>query len=381
LTAVSTSAPSSPSTGDLWIDTSVGQVLKAWNGSVWITISAGSGANQLNELSDVGVSTPTDGNVLSADGTDFDSKTPDSAGLVAKTGAQTINGIKTFGSFPVTPSSAPTTDYQTANKKYVDDNAGGGGGADELSDLSDVGVSTPTSGNVLSADGTDFDSKTPDSAGLVAKTGAQTIDGIKTFGSFPVTPSSAPTADYQTANKKYVDDNEYTGSKNNMEEDDKITITHPSETAYDPRIVNFAREVLGADTNWSSLDFDTGDESSFEQGDVKGTIAQLECDTANVSGHFETSGNAAVSIGSGNTEDRVQAGCRFKIGSTWYEITEVTGDGSGANGVDFTFQDGTVATLATGVHAVTEIVGTEFIDGKVQLNIMEGEYSSDVCTH
>lgn len=35
--------------------------------------------------------------------------------------AQTINGIKTFGSFPVTPSSAPTTDYQTANKKYVDD--------------------------------------------------------------------------------------------------------------------------------------------------------------------------------------------------------------------------------------------------------------------
>lgn len=34
---------------------------------------------------------------------------------------QTIAGIKTFGSFPVTPSSAPTTDYQTANKKYVDD--------------------------------------------------------------------------------------------------------------------------------------------------------------------------------------------------------------------------------------------------------------------
>lgn len=38
--------------------------------------------------------------------------------------AQTINGIKTFGSFPVTPSSAPTTDYQTANKKYVDDLVG-----------------------------------------------------------------------------------------------------------------------------------------------------------------------------------------------------------------------------------------------------------------
>lgn len=41
--------------------------------------------------------------------------------LVALTGAQTIAGVKTFSSFPVTPSSAPTTDYQIANKKYVDD--------------------------------------------------------------------------------------------------------------------------------------------------------------------------------------------------------------------------------------------------------------------
>lgn len=30
----------------------------------------------------------------------------------------------TFGAFPITPSSAPTTDYQVANKKYVDDNSG-----------------------------------------------------------------------------------------------------------------------------------------------------------------------------------------------------------------------------------------------------------------
>lgn len=40
---------------------------------------------------------------------------------VITTGAQTIAGVKTFSSFPITPSSAPTTDYQTANKKYVDD--------------------------------------------------------------------------------------------------------------------------------------------------------------------------------------------------------------------------------------------------------------------
>jgi hypothetical protein len=46
---------------------------------------------------------------------------------VALTGDQTVAGVKTFSSFPVTPSEAPTTDYQVANKKYVDDNAGGGG--------------------------------------------------------------------------------------------------------------------------------------------------------------------------------------------------------------------------------------------------------------
>lgn len=41
--------------------------------------------------------------------------------VVHDTGNETVAGIKTFTSFPVTPSSAPTTDYQVANKKYVDD--------------------------------------------------------------------------------------------------------------------------------------------------------------------------------------------------------------------------------------------------------------------
>lgn len=40
---------------------------------------------------------------------------------VSKTGDETITGIKTFSSFPITPSSPPTTNYQIANKKYVDD--------------------------------------------------------------------------------------------------------------------------------------------------------------------------------------------------------------------------------------------------------------------
>lgn len=35
--------------------------------------------------------------------------------------AQAVAGVKTFSSFPVTPSSAPSTNYQVANKKYADD--------------------------------------------------------------------------------------------------------------------------------------------------------------------------------------------------------------------------------------------------------------------
>jgi len=39
---------------------------------------------------------------------------------VGLTGDETVAGIKTFSSFPLTPSSSPTTDYQVANKQYVD---------------------------------------------------------------------------------------------------------------------------------------------------------------------------------------------------------------------------------------------------------------------
>ena len=42
--------------------------------------------------------------------------------FVGVNNAQTIAGIKTFSSFPITPSTSPTTDYQVVNKRYVDDN-------------------------------------------------------------------------------------------------------------------------------------------------------------------------------------------------------------------------------------------------------------------
>jgi len=38
-------------------------------------------------------------------------------------------------------------------------------------------------------------------------TNANTWSGVQTFSAFPITPSDAPIADYEVANKKYVDDN------------------------------------------------------------------------------------------------------------------------------------------------------------------------------
>lgn len=44
----------------------------------------------------------------------------DGTNFVQKTGNETIAGVKTFASFPTTPESAPTTNFQVANKQYVD---------------------------------------------------------------------------------------------------------------------------------------------------------------------------------------------------------------------------------------------------------------------
>lgn len=64
------------------------------------------------------------------------------AGIVSN-GVQSFWGVKTFIVFPITPSSAPTTNYQVANKKYVDDEV--------------AGVGTPTLDDVVLADNTSSD--------------------------------------------------------------------------------------------------------------------------------------------------------------------------------------------------------------------------------
>ena len=136
---------------------------------------------------------------------------------VAMTGNQTVAGIKTFSSFPVSPSSAPTADYEMANKKYVDDTAFAG--------VPDATESTPGKAELATQaetdDGTDDERiVTPKKlatttnipagvatalGGKVATTGNETVNGVKTFGSIPVLPASNPTTDNQAVRKAYVD--------------------------------------------------------------------------------------------------------------------------------------------------------------------------------
>lgn len=46
--------------------------------------------------------------------------------LLSTDNDETINGLYTFAQFPITPSSPPSTNYQVANKKYVDDSVNAG---------------------------------------------------------------------------------------------------------------------------------------------------------------------------------------------------------------------------------------------------------------
>lgn len=75
---------------------------------------------QLSDLDDVGTSTTTDGNVLMADGTDWDSKTPDAGGLVTKTGSQTLTN-KTLTSPAITSPvlTTPQLNDTSADHQYV----------------------------------------------------------------------------------------------------------------------------------------------------------------------------------------------------------------------------------------------------------------------
>ena len=125
---------------------------------------------------------------LVLDGGEFKSRTGaqtrSDIGAVSLSGAETIAGVKTFSSFSVTPSSAPTSDYQVANKKYVDDSITAGGGyTDEDAQDAVGGIMSGTNGTTVTYNDTAgtivIDSDTIDKAYVDAlNVDADTLDGI-----------------------------------------------------------------------------------------------------------------------------------------------------------------------------------------------------------
>ena len=128
---------------------------------------------------------------------------------VMVTGDQTIAGIKTFSSFPFTPSSAPTSTYQVANKKYIDDIAIAGAGDATLTLQGLVEMATDTevkSGNASGTTGAYLFVNPSDMAtNYVNASSTQTIKGVKTFESIPLSPTSTPGTDTGLTSKYYVD--------------------------------------------------------------------------------------------------------------------------------------------------------------------------------
>lgn len=111
-------APSSPSEGQVYFDTTLDK-LGVYNGVSWAYMG-------------------------DAEGDQF----------VDLTTNQTVGGVKTFTSFPVTPGTAPTTNYQVANKKYVDDVVQDAGGYTDK-------LAQDAVGNILTDTATlDFDYQT-----------------------------------------------------------------------------------------------------------------------------------------------------------------------------------------------------------------------------
>ena len=115
----------------------------------------------------------------------------DDASTVHTSGAESIAGVKTFSAPPVS-ATAPTTGNQVTNKTYVDSVATGAADA-----------TTSSKGIVQLAGDLAGTATSPTTPTAVHITGAESIAGVKTFGSSPIVPT--PTTSTQAANKSYVD--------------------------------------------------------------------------------------------------------------------------------------------------------------------------------
>jgi len=126
-----------------------------------------------------------------------DHKTRHAAG-----GADVITslGAVTFSSFPSTPSSAPTTNYQISNKKYVDDSVL----AENLWDRSNSTLTTYNANDNVRVDGVFYADasgifKNISTESITASGNMESIGTIKATGGFIVPQGITPAPDIEGA--------------------------------------------------------------------------------------------------------------------------------------------------------------------------------------
>lgn len=120
--------------------------------------SAGA-ASTLADLTDVNTTTATRGNILIADGTDWESVTAYGDVTIQGSGETQIGSDKVRESMLKAVDTAADEEFLTFETTTGDfEWQAGGGGATTLADLTDVNTTTATGGRVLIADGTDWES-------------------------------------------------------------------------------------------------------------------------------------------------------------------------------------------------------------------------------
>jgi hypothetical protein len=123
--------------------------------TITIAATGDGGAVQLGELTDVAITgTPTAGQVLKYDGTNWINDTDETGGGGSATTLDELTDVVITG----TPTTGQVLKYNGTNWVNGTDNVGGGeGGATVLDELTDVVITgTPTTGQVLKYDGTNW---------------------------------------------------------------------------------------------------------------------------------------------------------------------------------------------------------------------------------
>ena len=149
--------------------------------------------------------------------------------------------------------------------------------------------------------------------GTVKLTENQTIDGIKTFSSFPITPSSAPTTNYQVANKKYVDAKLVASSE---------TVAGIIELATEAEAQNgtdalraitpflLKCSILGLGQTWQNVTASRVAGATYTNSTGKPIFIQVS-----IIGYIQVNGVTVVSDGSGGAYD--EKSCLIPNGSTY----------------------------------------------------------------